>query len=68
MLRASRGMGLAWAEWVPFIEGNEIVLSHCQDRKSNMHCREGCALMAPKRPKIDVANELGICYLGSNVV
>lgn len=68
MLRASRGTGLAWLEQVPFIEGNEIVLSHYQDRKSNMCCREGCALTAPKRPKIDVANELGTCYLESNVV
>lgn len=40
--------GLACVEWVPFIEGNEKVLSHYQDSKPNMHCREGSALMAPK--------------------
>lgn len=61
-------MGLACTEWVPFIEGNGIVLSHYQESKSNMHCREGSALMTPKGHKVEVANELGICYWESDVV
>lgn len=45
-----------------------MALSHYQDSKSNMLCREGSALMTPKGHNIEGTNELGICYLESDVV